>query len=101
MSRYNIATGAIPNNPLTVIIDTQGKAMAISIQNVSAQDFYFSSDAATLQNVSPANAPLVGHHMPPDSVPPYIFTLPSFKGKLYARAQNNGAQAEASTYENC
>jgi len=102
MPRYPIVSGAVTqNNPLTVIVDTMGRAMGVMIQNVSAQDFYFSPDPTTLQTTSPANLPIVGHHLPADSTPPFILVLPSFKGKIYARAQNAGALAETTTYENC
>lgn len=102
MARYPVVSGAVSqNNPLTVIVDTNGRAMGVTIQNVSAQDFYISTDPATLQNTSPTNLPQVGHHFAADSVPPFILVLPSFKGKIYARSQNAGAAAEANTYENC
>lgn len=103
MSRYNVATGINnPNNPLTVIVDTQGRALGVTIQNVSAQDFFWSVDPATLQKTDAANLPTAGHHMPPDNpAAPFIVVIPSYKGKIYARSQNQGAQAETSTYDNC
>ena len=98
--RYNVVSGAITqNNPLTVLIDTRGQIRGVSIQNVSAQDFFASTDPTLLQAITPTNLPPVGHHFPPDANPPFVFILPRFRGKIYARAQNAGSVAEAWTYD--
>lgn len=98
--RFPVASGAITqNNPLTVIVDTQGRVMGVTIQNCSAQDFFISTDPTALQTTSPTNNPMVGHHLPADANPPFIFILPRFRGKIYARAQNAGASCEAWTVD--
>jgi hypothetical protein len=101
MARYNIANGAIPNAPLTVIADTQGKVKGLKIQNPSGVDFWVSDDPTTLQNVSNVGLPVVGIHFWPDTAPGFVLTYERFKGKLYARAQNTGAQAEVNIYDIC
>lgn len=103
MARVNIASGLIPNNPLTVALDTQGKVKCVSIQNVSSVDIYVSENPNTLQNTSPANLPQVGHHFPPDSVgiTPFILVLPQINAKLYARSAASGGQLEVIQYDLC
>lgn len=101
MARFPVATGVNPNNPLTPIVDTGGKLQGVIIQNVSAVDAYVSDDPSTLQNTSPTNLPDVGIHFAPDATPPFMLVLPYFKGKLYARAQNSGAQLEVIRYDIC
>jgi hypothetical protein len=101
MARFPVAVGANPNNPLTPICDTRGEVKGVEIQNVSGVDFYVSDDPNTLQNVTPVGLPDVGFHFPPDAPPPFILVIPRFKGKLYARAQNSGAQAEVMIHDIC
>jgi hypothetical protein len=103
MARFNVANGAIPNNPLTPIVDTQGRALGVGIQNVSAVDIFVSDDPKTLQQVGPTGVPIVGWHLPPDTagITPFILRLCPFNGKLYARCQASGGQIEAITYKFC
>lgn len=101
MARFPVATGVTTNNPLTPIVDTRGEVKGVEIQNVSGVDFYVSDDPGTIQNTSNVNLPVVGLHFPPDGVPPFILVIPRFKGKLYARAQNNGAAAEVIIHDIC
>lgn len=101
MARYPVVTGAQTNNPMSVIVDTGGRAMGVTLQNLSAQDWYWSTDPSILQKADAANLPTSGHLMQGGLSPAPIVVLPSFKGKIYARAQNNGAAAETSIYENC
>lgn len=102
MARFPVATGNIPNYPLTPLVDTQGKVEGIIIQNVSAVDCFVSDDPQTLQQTNSVNLPVVGLHFPPDSPPvPFMLILPAFRGKLYARAQGAGALLEVIRYEIC
>jgi hypothetical protein len=101
LARYPVATATNPNNPLTVIVDTQGRPKCVTIQNVSAVDCYYSELPDQLQNTLPGNVPPVGHHLPPDATPPTIVVIPRMNGKLYARAQGAGGQIEAIQYELC
>jgi hypothetical protein len=96
MARFNIANGSIPNFPLSVILDTQGKVKTIFLQNVSSVDIFVSDDANLLQQTSPANLPQVGLHFPPDTagITPFIMVINKANGKLYARAQGSNAQME-------
>lgn len=103
MSRVNVANGTIPNNPLTVALDTQGKVKCVTIQNVSSVDIYLSENPNLLQQTSATNLPQVGHHLSPDSVgiTPFILILPRVNGKLYARSQGSGAQLEVIQFDVC
>ena len=101
MARYNVATGNIPNFPLTPIVDTQGQVKGIILQNPSAVDVFVSEDPTRLQAVAFNLLPTVGLHFPPDSTPPWMLVLEKFNGKLYARAQNPGGQIEAIIYDIC
>jgi hypothetical protein len=96
MARVNVASGLIPNNPLTVAADTQGKVKCVTIQNVSAVDVYVSEDPNLLQQTSATNLPQVGWHLPPDvaGITPFVLILPRANCKLYARSQGAGAQLE-------
>lgn len=103
MARVNVASGLIPNNPLTVAVDTQGKVKCVSIQNVSAVDIYVSENPNTLQNTDPTNLPQVGHHLPPDQagITPFIWVLPRVNCKLYARSPAVQAQLEVIQFDIC
>lgn len=101
MARFPVATGINTNNPLTPIVDTRGEVKGVEIQNVSAVDFYVSDDPNTLQNTTVANLPDVGFHFWPDAAPGFVLVIPRFKGKLYARSQNTGAQAEVIIHDIC
>ena len=103
MARVNVASGLIPNNPLTVAADTQGKVKCVTIQNVSSVDIYYSENPNTLQNTSPTNLPQVGHHLPPDTagITPFIVVLPQVNLKLYARSPGSNGQLEVQMYDVC
>lgn len=101
MARFPLATGSNQNNPLTIVVDTQGKVQGITLQNVSAVDGYISEDPNRLQNVDAGNIPQDGMHLPPDANPPTIIVLPRFKGKLYGRAAVEGCKINAIQYDIC
>lgn len=103
MARFPIANGSIPNFPMTPIVDTQGRAQGVIIQNVSPVDIFVSDDPKTLQQVLSTGVPIVGLHFPPDTagITPFMLNMLSFNGKLYARCQGVGGQLEVILYNPC
>jgi hypothetical protein len=89
---------AIPQGVAAIpIVDTKGRRMAFSLQNVSAADVYYSDDQRSLDSVDRTNLPTVGHLLPGSST--IITVYPVFIGKLWARTQGVGAALEIMPYE--
>lgn len=82
------------------IVDTALGRKGVSIQNVAAVDVYFSDDQRLLDSVTAANLPTVGHLLSAVGTPANPPTVyPWFIGRLYVRAQSNGAQLEVMVYD--
>lgn len=82
------------------VVDTALGRKGFSIQNVAAVDIYYSDDQRLLDSVAAANLPSVGHLLSAagtPATPPTVY--PWFIGKIYVRAQTNGAQLEVLVYE--
>jgi len=92
--RINIPTGSSIN-----IINATGKRKGFSIQNVGAVDVYYSDDQRSLDSATTANLPTVGHLLAAASPAPLPVVYPFYIGKLYARAQGNGALLELIVYD--
>jgi hypothetical protein len=87
--------------PSLKIVDATGGRKGFSIQNLSAVDVYYSDDQRTLDSLGPGAAPLptAGHILPGGTTnPPVVY--PWFaNGRIFARAQNAGAQLEILIYD--
>lgn len=95
----------VPNiGPSLKIVDAlpsgTPKRIGFSIQNPSTVDVYYSDDQRTLDSVSPANLPLVGHLLAAATPPLAPLVYPWFVGKqIFVRAQNPGASLEVIIYD--
>jgi len=79
------------------IIDTKGRRIGLSMQNVSAADIYYSDDQRLLDSVDRTNLPTAGHLLPGGNT--QVVVYPVFIGKLFARTQGVGAAMEIMPYE--
>jgi hypothetical protein len=101
----NQLDGEAVRNPVPILgsvklLDTGAmERKGFSIQNVGPVDVYYSDNQRELDSVTPANLPSVGHLLA--SAAPALLPViyPFFSGKIFARAQANGAQVEIMVYD--
>lgn len=103
MARYkNIPSGDGGRFQSQMVVDTNGVVKAIYIQNPTAVDIFVSDNPTDLNKTDAAGNPRVGM-LAPAAVPPNVplFSLRTFKGRLFARAVAPGAELEVIESDVC